>query len=173
MTTALTPLTATHLEAVAHIEQTAQAYPWSRRHFESSLQAGHGLWALTQTLDPAMVQTAAPEAAPTLPDGRALLAYLVGLDAADEIHLLHLATVPSQRRLGHARRLLLAWIERARARGASTLWLEVRQSNVAAQRLYTSLGCQTTGVRKGYYPTQTAQREDAWVMCLPLTTSPP
>ena len=42
-----------------------------------------------------------------------------------------------------------------------TFVLEVRKGNVPAISLYTSLGFQTVGVRKGFYE---APREDALIM---------
>jgi ribosomal-protein-alanine N-acetyltransferase len=52
-------------------------------------------------------------------------------------------------------------------RGLSSLWLEVRQSNQRARRLYLQLGFNEAGVRKGYYPAA-GGREDAVVMALLL-----
>jgi ribosomal-protein-alanine N-acetyltransferase len=43
--------------------------------------------------------------------------------------------------------------------------LEVRKSNLAAQKLYESMGFLTTGVRKGYY---SDDGEDALAMTLEL-----
>jgi [ribosomal protein S18]-alanine N-acetyltransferase len=44
--------------------------------------------------------------------------------------------------------------------------LEVRRSNIQAQRLYQSLGFVMTGVRKGYY---SDDGEDAFAMTLELS----
>lgn len=43
--------------------------------------------------------------------------------------------------------------------------LEVRVTNVVAQRLYEKLGFETVGVRKGYY---TDNQEDAYIMWVDL-----
>lgn len=167
----IAPLAEADLPLVAEVEKTAYAHPWSLRHFESSFQCGHWMWALTDGEPGATTgtKTAPP---PTLADGRALLAYLVAMEAADEVHLLNITTTPAHRRQGHARRLMGALIGQARERGAQSLWLEVRESNQAARALYEALGFATTGVRKGYYPSGGTQREDARVMCLPLTPAP-
>jgi len=55
----------------------------------------------------------------------------------------------------------------ARRRRASSIFLEVRPSNVAARTLYDSLGFNEIGRRKGYYPGVTS-REDALVMAKEL-----
>jgi ribosomal-protein-alanine N-acetyltransferase len=44
--------------------------------------------------------------------------------------------------------------------------LEVRRSNVSAQRLYETTGFATTGIRKGYY---SDNGEDALAMTLELS----
>ncbi|HHT7854957.1 TPA: GNAT family N-acetyltransferase, partial [Pasteurella multocida] len=49
-------------------------------------------------------------------------------------------------------------------KGISTLWLEVRESNIAAQKLYEQLGFNEVDRRKNYYPTPHGQRENAIVM---------
>jgi ribosomal-protein-alanine N-acetyltransferase len=43
--------------------------------------------------------------------------------------------------------------------------LEVRRSNLAAQKLYESMGFAVTGIRKGYY---SDDGEDAFLMALDL-----
>ncbi|MBI1796839.1 MAG: tRNA (adenosine(37)-N6)-threonylcarbamoyltransferase complex dimerization subunit type 1 TsaB [Candidatus Eisenbacteria bacterium] len=76
-------------------------------------------------------------------------------------HLGNLAVAPGHRRRGIARRMLLDLFERAQARGAGTLALEVRASNVAAQGLYRAHGFRLAGLRRGYYRDT---GEDALVM---------
>jgi ribosomal-protein-alanine N-acetyltransferase len=68
--------------------------------------------------------------------------------AEDESELLNLAVDPAFRRRGVGRRLVAAL-----ASGhAGVLWLEVRESNVGARKLYKSLGFLEAGRRPGYYP---------------------
>jgi ribosomal protein S18 acetylase RimI-like enzyme len=64
-----------------------------------------------------------------------------------EREIVNVAVAPSHRRLGIARRLIEAELEGAR--GAR--FLEVRESNAAAIRLYKSLGFLATGRRQNYY----------------------
>jgi ribosomal-protein-alanine N-acetyltransferase len=52
-------------------------------------------------------------------------------------------------------------ITEAVARGAETISLEVRVSNLAAQAMYEKFGFVVTGTRKGYY---IETKEDAFVM---------
>ena len=84
---------------------------------------------------------------------------------ADEVHLLNLATHPSERRSGHASRLLGRIIDVGRERQCRFVTLEVRRSNAAALRLYRRFGFRAVGVRPNYYA---EDQEDAIVMLLDL-----
>ena len=76
-------------------------------------------------------------------------------------HLGNLAVVPGKRRAGVARALMDDLIERARALEVTSLTLEVRVSNFAAQGLYRGYGFRVVAVRRGYYRDT---GEDALVM---------
>ena len=65
----------------------------------------------------------------------------------EESELLNLAVDPAFRRLGIGRRLVSA----ITYSHGGTLWLEVREGNAAARKLYESLGFHETGRRAGYY----------------------
>lgn len=69
----------------------------------------------------------------------------------DELHINTIAVDPARRRLGLATRLMAAVFADAVAAGARRATLEVRRSNVAAQRLYERLGFRVVAVRPGYY----------------------
>lgn len=162
------PLTAEWLDRVAEVEKTAYAHPWTRRHFQSSLDAGHTAQALVMTPDPAL-DLPTWSHAPVAPDGRWLLGYLVAMTGVDEVHLLNITTVPLHQRQGWARLMLQALSAWSQRQGAHALWLEVRAGNHPARSLYRTQGFREVGLRKGYYPDAGAQREDAIVMVQPLT----
>jgi ribosomal-protein-alanine N-acetyltransferase len=87
--------------------------------------------------------------------------------AVDEAHLLNLAVDPAHQRQGYGW-CMLDWIARTMHEyGARSLLLEVRPSNLEAQRLYLAYGFEQIGVRRGYYPARWG-REDAIVMRVPL-----
>ncbi|MBZ5595010.1 MAG: ribosomal protein S18-alanine N-acetyltransferase [Acidobacteriia bacterium] len=67
--------------------------------------------------------------------------------APDELEILNVAVDPPLRRRGAARSLIAQLL--ANFRG--NVYLEVRQSNLAARELYHSLGFEASGVRKDYY----------------------
>lgn len=97
------------------------------------------------------------------PSGAAM-AYLIGWIVGDEAELARIGVLPEFRGQGRAKRLLNDGLEIWRARGASRVWLEVRESNAAARRLYQSRGFQIVGNRADYYE----NGEAALVMALSL-----
>jgi len=90
-----------------------------------------------------------------------LVGYCACWIVFDELHINSLAVAPSTRRQGHARQLLRQVFADAIAAGARSATLEVRESNVAARRLYEGLRFQVEGVRRNYYQ---GPREDALVL---------
>jgi ribosomal-protein-alanine N-acetyltransferase len=85
-------------------------------------------------------------------EGEAPVAFVLAWQVADEFELLDLGTDPAFRRRGVGRALLDALLERARAGGASAVYLEVRPSNAAALALYRAAGFTDLARRPRYYP---------------------
>ena len=135
------------LEQVLAIEQSSFSLPWSRALFMGELR------------NPAVSTILGAFAE----GGRAVLGYCIFHVVAEEMHILNLAVHPSYRRHGIARRLVLAALRAAHAKGARETYLEVRASNTAAQRLYASLGFTGLSLRRDYYD---QPLEDAVVMVL-------
>jgi len=67
--------------------------------------------------------------------------------APDEIEILNVAVNPVFRRRGAARELIRKLI----GENPGTAYLEVRQSNLPARKLYHSLGFETIAIRQDYY----------------------
>jgi len=87
----------------------------------------------------------------------------------DEAELMLVAVMPEKRGQGYGRLLVEGAISVARSRGARSLFLEVRESNVAAIHLYQSLGFSTSGRRSNYYTGAMGERFDAITMRLNLS----
>jgi len=134
------------LDQVLGIEQASFSMPWSRNLFLSEFRS-----PLISTLLVARM------------DDGAIAGYLVYWIVGDEMHILNLATAAVHRKKGIARKLVLAGLKRAYQKGAKRAFLEVRTSNAAAQKLYSSLGFSGIAVRREYYD---APVEDAVVMSL-------
>lgn len=81
----------------------------------------------------------------------------------DEAHIATLAVHPDYRRQGLARNLLMVALQEANDLGATSATLEVRETNVSAQSLYTQLGFDVVGRRRNYYKDT---HEDAVLMTL-------
>lgn len=147
------PMSVAMVDEVATIEARAYNFPWTRGNFIDSLAAGY----LAEVLLDA--------------DGR-VVAYDVAMKGVDEMHLLNITVAPAHQGRGHALALLDRLVERCRLLQAATLWLEVRQSNERARRIYERYGFTLKGLRRGYYPAPQGQREDALVMSLSVLPKP-
>jgi [ribosomal protein S18]-alanine N-acetyltransferase len=130
--------------ALVALEQASASHPWSARDFASALHGGAG------------------ERVVVLRDrGRALVGYCVWQEVADEAHVHGVAIAPGHRRLGLGRRLLAACLGLAARRQARRAFLDVREGNAAARRLYRGLGFREVGSRARYY---SEPAEDAVLM---------
>jgi len=135
------------LDRVLAVESECYEFPWTRGNFIDSLAAGYLADCLLDA------------------DG-ALMGYRIAMPGVEEMHLLNITVAPGFQGLGLARLMLVDLVRVCRARGAATLWLEVRPSNVRARGIYERFGFRQVGLRKGYYPASGGQREDALVMSL-------
>jgi ribosomal-protein-alanine N-acetyltransferase len=81
--------------------------------------------------------------------------FVIGLvDDYGEVKLGHIVTIdviPKYRRKGIATKLLQKVEKEFQNTGVKTSYLEVRDDNVAARRLYQKLGYREVGVLKDYY----------------------
>ena len=84
-------------------------------------------------------------------EGGEVCGFLVGREAAGEWEIENIAVSAGVRRRGLGSRLLGEFLDRVRARGGSEVFLELRESNVAALKLYEKSGFVESGRRKSYY----------------------
>jgi ribosomal-protein-alanine N-acetyltransferase len=97
-----------------------------------------------------------------------VVGYAGMMFAPDEAHVTNIAVDPEYHGRKVGSHLLIALITEAMARAKSTVSLEVRVSNLAAQEMYRKFGFTVVGVRKGYY---VETKEDALVMVVEETLS--
>ena len=95
----------------------------------------------------------------------ALIGFLVARHLAPEWELENIVVAPGARRQGVGKRLLEALLTAAREVNSDAVFLEVRESNLAARGLYEKFGFCQTGRRKSYY---TNPLEDAVLYSLAL-----
>jgi ribosomal-protein-alanine N-acetyltransferase len=145
---AIRPADPGDLDAVASIERSVFADPWTRRSFVDLVAAPqvHFLVAVT--------------------DGT-VAGYAIVLMAAEQSELANLAVARLLQGRGVGRRLLERAILLTLDRGCTEMFLEVRASNASAIHLYSNIGFKPVGRRVRYYARPV---EDAIVMRAPLVT---
>ena len=143
----LRPMGACDVDAVRALDALVQPTPWSETFLRDQLAD-----AKTRTLLVA-------EGADGAPVGHAALMVV-----ADEGHVTSIAVDPTHQRRGIGACLLAALCRDARARGLSSMTLEVRTSNAAAISLYRRFGFAPAGVRPAYYTDADGTTTDALVM---------
>ena len=139
------------IPVIAAIEKAAYQFPWSEGIFRDCVRVGYVCRVIDVAGD--------------------LGGYGIMSVGAGEAHILNVCIRDEYRSRGFARKVMSYLLERARTEGMREAFLEVRPSNVAAARLYHSLGFEQVGIRRGYYQA-TAGREDAAVLRRALTPHP-
>jgi [ribosomal protein S18]-alanine N-acetyltransferase len=84
--------------------------------------------------------------------GRRLAGFVISRMVAGEGEILSVAVASARRGRGLARQLLNLHLRRLAGLGTRTVFLEVGEGNVPANRLYQRAGFRTVGRREGYYP---------------------
>lgn len=97
------------------------------------------------------VAEANPNTESVSPISGEILGFLVAHHVAPEWELENIVVAPQVRGKGLGKRLLDTLFAAARNTNSSTVFLEVRESNVAARTLYERAGFEETGRRKSYY----------------------
>lgn len=99
-----------------------------------------------------------------------IVGYLCFWIVFEEVRLMNLAVIESMRHRGIAKSLVTTALQMGSSQSAQRAVLEVRASNVAAQRLYEGFGFSRTATRPKYYANPV---EDAVLMELdPIAVKP-
>ncbi|MEH6388721.1 ribosomal protein S18-alanine N-acetyltransferase [Pseudomonas profundi] len=141
------PMGESDVDTVLDIECSAFSHPWTRGIFLDCIRSGYECWVSFE--------------------GATQVGHGVLSAAAQESHLLNLTVRPDCQGRGYGLRMLEQLMERAKHRDAEVAFLEVRESNISAIRLYENFGFNEIGRRRGYYPAAQGQ-EDALVMAFSL-----
>ena len=139
---------ATDFDRLFEIEQQAHIIPWSK----GTLLNNQGERYLNLKL---------------LEQGK-IVGFAICNVVLDEATLFNIAVDPAEQGKGYGKTLLQGLITELSQKDVITLWLEVRESNIKAQQLYTQLGFNEVTVRKHYYPLPDGKKENAIVMALYL-----
>ncbi len=135
-------MTKAQVPQIAALEKVCFSDPWSENSVASELDNPLSLWlAATQ--------------------GEKVLGYVGSQSVLGEADMMNLAVDPAARRLGLGRAIVEALVAELRDNEVHSLTLEVRASNLPAQRLYESLGFLQVGRRPNYY---LEPKEDALIL---------
>ena len=137
-------MTEEDITGVMEIEKRSFISPWTR-----------GMFA--QTLNSPVASSF------VMLEGAEIAGYIIFYGAGLEMHIMNIAVDPDRRRQGIALDMMHWVIGAARTMSVEECFLEVRETNFPAQRLYEKLGFKPIGKRKGYYA---ETNEDAIVMVL-------
>jgi ribosomal-protein-alanine N-acetyltransferase len=128
------------IERVMEIESGASAR-WKREFFERELETDFSIFLVAEEND-------------------SVIGFAVAWDVPGEIQLQNIAVDERYRRKGTATRLIEYLCRLLEQKLPEKILLELRASNVPAEKFYRSLGFNKTGIRKNYY----GNSEDAILM---------
>lgn len=141
MTLSFSALNAQHIPKIVEIENQSFQEPWSKDGFRDIMNnpsfQSMGVFSKTD-----------------------LVGYIFYYVVLDELHVMNIAIDPKHRKHGIGEKLLDKVHEFGKKHKIKFAYLEVRETNDAAKKLYEKLGYQKQGRRIGYY----ANREDALLM---------
>jgi ribosomal-protein-alanine N-acetyltransferase len=145
MNLSIRKMTVDDVSTVVDLDQKSFSLPWPERSFRFELTDNPASRCWVAELDGKVVGM--------------IVVWLI----VEEAHVATLATHPDYRRQGIGRRLLAHALRYLIDDGARSSFLEVRESNIAAQEMYRKFGYEATGRRRRYYRDND---EDAILMSL-------
>ncbi len=141
--TSVVPMALEHIDQIMVIEKLSFDIPWSRNAFVEELTKNKFARYFAAIV------------------GDMAVGYAGMWKICDEGHITNIAVHPEYRGNGIGSLLLEKVIDSCKAESITGLTLEVRRSNVVAQRLYGKYGFSVAGSRKAYYADN---GEDALIM---------
>jgi ribosomal-protein-alanine N-acetyltransferase len=139
--------------SIRALEQQAEtAAHWAGREYDALFAA---------EAPPRVTLVATSEA-----DAGRVIGFVIAHCATAEWEIENLVVAPEERNRGVGSKIIRELLLQAQAAGATSVLLEVRESNLAARRLYEKLGFSQQGRRSGYYHDP---KEDALLLCFFVT----
>lgn len=135
-------MTADDLNSVCRMEKLYFRSPWSINSFLAELNAPYSNSYI-------------------LEKGSKIIGYAVAWFLEGEFHLANFAIDEKFRKQGYGLDFVKQLLDLARRKNCQYAFLEVRESNIPAIKLYEKLGFKIVGKRKNYYQ---AENEDALLM---------
>lgn len=128
----IVPMREEHVSQVAALEAICFSDPWSEKSVASELNNPLSLWLVAV-------------------EGDTVAGYIGSQTVLGETDMMNVAVHPDYRRQGIGEKLIQSLVEALKEKESHSLTLEVRASNVPAQKLYEKLGFAQVGLRKNYY----------------------
>ncbi|GAB4411277.1 MAG: ribosomal protein S18-alanine N-acetyltransferase [Anaerolineales bacterium] len=164
----LQPMRVQDIPEVLEIERVCFSMPWSAHAYRYEIEENTLSWYVVARPAPRQAERGLLDKILNLRSAGQPRTPIIGYGGfwmmVDEAHISTLAVAPPHRRRGVGELLLLTMIEEAQRRGAAVVTLEVRVSNLPAQRLYEKYGFTVQGRRVRYY---SDNGEDAYIMTTP------
>ena len=135
MTVSLRNMNQSDIDAVYSIEMAAHRAPWPRDILAECLHAGFDC-RVVESLEGNEVS---------------LIGYVMCRYTENSCHILNLCVTPPLQGKGYGQLLLQDLIDSPAEAFVYKLVLEVRPSNIIANRLYKKMGFEQTGLKRGYY----------------------
>ncbi len=139
-------ITPADLDGIVAIENVSFPSPWPKRIFEREIKSSTSYNRVIRM-------------------SGIVVGYIVTWTIYDEVHILNVAVHPEFRKSGLGEKLMMDCIVESAEKGLKYAILEVRITNIGAQKLYEKLGFKTIQVRRKYY---SDTGEDAYVMMLEI-----
>lgn len=133
---------AADVAAVAKIEKSVQSHPWTLKQLEDAVTAYQST---------------------VIEQQGQVLGFCILQPVLDEANLLLMAIDPAQQGQGLGYQLLDASVAMLKNNPVQ-IFLEVRETNIAAIKLYEKSGFHQIDLRKNYYPGSNGMREHATIM---------
>jgi [ribosomal protein S18]-alanine N-acetyltransferase len=132
---------------IIEIEEQIYTHPWTAGIFRDCIRVGYSCWVYEVD--------------------EVIQAYGLLSMAADEAHILNLCVSLDFQGQGLGKKMLYKMLDVAEENNVESIFLEVRESNKVAAKLYEQEGFNQLGVRPDYYPSDEG-REDALVFAKSL-----
>lgn len=140
-------MTLEDVEDVYHIEKEGHIAPWSKQIIHDCVAIGYGCYVLVKR--------------------KKIRGFMITRVAGGACHLLNLCIAPASQGKGFGEALLVYLIELLKT-DCMKIYLEVRPTNLPAQRLYEKYGFRQVDYKKHYYSDPDGSHEDALVLELLL-----
>ena len=138
----ITRMTADDVVEIAALEKRCFTLPWSEKSFRDEMANKLAIYHVAK-------------------DNGACVGYAGFWNVSGEGDVTNVAVLPEYRRRGVGSSLVAEMLKTAESLKLELLTLEVRKSNIAAQKLYEKFGFEILGERKRYY---SDNGEDAYIM---------